>query len=292
MQNIIDISHYQTVTDWNKVKSSVDAVILKGTQGHALSSDSYLFTDKKFHEYAKACIQYNIPFGAYHFYTGTTMADAVIEADYFAKVLEPYKSRLMYAVCDAENYDNKWLLGLGRYQLSANINAFCRRMEEHGYIAVHYTNTDHIRNFIDLNSIHYPVWQAQYGNVRPTDARSNLIAWQYTEEGRVNGIKEKTDKNHGYISTAEFAIIKLGAINVIDSPNFWRSKYKDLKYLDLLFTKAAARIKKPGKVCSTLDEALTRLQTAGIVDTPDYWRNNANKFPNLTELIKKFGGAV
>lgn len=292
MQNIIDISHYQTVTDWAKVKASVDAIILKATQGHALSSKSYLFTDSKFHEYAKACIRNQIPFGAYHFFTGATLADAVKEADYFAEVLAPYRSKIMYAVCDAENYNNKWLSGLSRAQLSANINAFCRRMEEHGYAVAHYTNTDHIRNYINLNSIPYPVWQAQYGNTRPTDARGGLLAWQYTDKGKVNGIKENTDKNHGYIPAAEFAVMRLGALDVIDNPLYWRGKYKDLQYLDLLITNAAARIKKAGKPCATLDEALTRLQSAGVVNTPAYWKANAEKVTFLPNLIMKIGGAL
>lgn len=292
MQEIIDISHYQTVTDWKKLKADVDAIILKASQGHALKSNDYLFPDKTFHKYAQACVSHGIPFGAYHFFTGRTMADAVKEADYFAEVLAPYKSKIMYAVCDAENYNNKWLLGLTRAELSANISAFCRRMEEHGYIAAHYTNTDHIQSFINVNAIPYPVWQAQYGKTKPTDARGNLIAWQYTDKGKINGIREYTDRNHGYIPAPEFAIIKLGALDVLDSPKYWREGYKDLQYLDLLFVKSAARIKKAGKPCETLDVALIRMQSAGVIDTPAYWRENAVKKQYLPDLIRKLGGSV
>ena len=293
MQKIIDISHYQTVTSWSAVKSSVDAVIIKATQGHALSSNSYLFTDSKFHEYAKACVKNLIPFGAYHFFTGNTMANAVKEADHFAKQLEPYKDKLIYAVCDAENYNNKWLLGLSREQLTANINAFCRRMEQHGYVAAHYTNTDHIQNYINLKSIDYPLWQSHYGsNSKPTHGGNKLIAWQYTDEGRVNGIRENVDLNHGYIDDAEFAIMQLGARGLMNTPLYWRQNYTKLRYLDKLLISCAARIKKAGKPTATTEAAITSLHQAGIIDTPEYWRNNAAAITHLPELLRNLGGAV
>ena len=292
MQKIIDISHYQTVTDWTKVKNSVHAIILKATQGHGLTSTSYLFTDSKFHEYAKACIRHNIPFGAYHFFTGRTEKDAIEEADYFAKVLAPYKDRIMYAVCDAENYNNKWLLGLTKNQLSANITAFCRRMEKHGYYAAHYTTTDHIRSYIDIKRIPYPVWQAQYSNSRPQDAGDNLIAWQYTDKGKVSGIRENVDMNLGYIDKTAFAIMKLCAVNVIDTPAYWREHCRDVQYLDLFLYRAANKIKKAGTPCKTLDEALDKLTKAGLLNTPDHWRKKAPAVKYLTELFKKIGGSL
>ena len=292
MQKIIDISHYQTVTSWVAVKSSVDAVIIKATQGHALSSNSYLFTDSKFHEYAKACVKNLIPFGAYHFFTGDTMANAVKEADHFAKQLKPYKNLIIYAVCDAENYNNKWLLGLSREQLTVNINAFCRRMEQHGYVAAHYTNTDHIQSYIDLDAIDYPLWQAHYGGSKPTQGGNKLIAWQYTDKGRVNGICENVDMNHGYIADAEFAIMQLGARGLMNTPLYWRQNYTKLKYLDKLFVSCAARIKKAGKPTATTEAAITSLQRAGIIDTPEYWRNNAAAITHLPELLRNLGGAV
>lgn len=117
-------------------------------------------------------------------------------------------------------------------------------MEQHGYVAAHYTNTDHILSYIDLDSIDYPLWQAHYGGSKPTQGKDKLIAWQYTDKGRVNGIRENVDMNHGYIADAEFAIMQLGARGLMNTPLYWRQNYTKLKYLNKLLISCAARIKK------------------------------------------------
>lgn len=203
----IDISHYQTITDWDKLAQAVDFVILKATQGHALSSSSYNFTDSKFHEYIKELIKRGVPVGAYHFFTGRTTSEAIAEADYFCSVIAPYKDKLIYAVCDAENYGNKYLLGLTKAQLSANITAFCDRVKSNGYKAAHYTNTDHVQSYINAGSIPYPMWRAHYqSNANAEKAPfslENVIAWQYSSSGSVEGIKNATDLNYGYFELSE-----------------------------------------------------------------------------------------
>lgn len=202
---IIDISHYQNVTDWNKVKQAVDMVVIKATQGHALKSDSYLFTDRAFHDYIKAAIAVGIPIGVYHFFTGSTLAEAAAEAEYLLKVIQPYKKHIKLVACDAENYGNKYLLGLSRNELSNYISAFCRRVEMEGYKLCHYTNTDHIRSYINLGSIPYPVWQADY-ITKTKPATPNLIAWQHTDKGRIPGIANYVDLNEGYIDIPAVAV--------------------------------------------------------------------------------------
>lgn len=292
MQKIIDMAHYQTVTSWSKIANNVDAVILKATQGHALSSKSYMFPDKAFHKYAKAAIAHGIPLGVYHFFTGSTEADAVKEADYFCEVIAPYRDKIMLAVCDAENYDNKWLLGLSRKQLTDNINAFCARVKAKGYPTAHYTNVDHINSYINAKDISYPCWCASYGTRKPT--APNLIAWQYTSEGRVPGISTNVDVNHGYFSEVEFAIFKLQAAGVIDTPLYWLENYDKLKYIDELLIKAAEKIGTPRTSSPTknIGEALKRLSDAGVINTPEYWQKNHTRVKWLTELILKLGGSV
>lgn len=301
MQKIIDISHYQEVTSWAQIAKNVDAVILKATQGRGLTSNAYLFTDSKFHEFAKAAIANRIPLGAYHFFTGSTEADAVKEADYFCEVLAPYRDKLMFAVCDAENYGNRWLLGLSRSQFTANINAFCARVESHGITAVNYTNVDHINSYINARDIPYPCWCASYGSRKPTVPGGNLIAWQYTSEGRVPGISNNVDMNHGYFSDAVFAIYRLQAAGVINTPKYWYEHHSDVRYLDEFLIKAADKVKGirdaedvvPYKVGTlSFEAALGRLEAAGVVNTPEYWRANADKVKYLPELICKLGGAV
>jgi len=209
MSKVIDISHYQIVKDWNAVKADgVEMVIIKATQGHALSSNSYLFTDRTFHQYIQGAINVGLPVGAYHFFTGTTNSDAIKEADYFASVIEPYKDKLDYVFCDAENYNNKYINRLSKIQLTERINVFCDRLRDLGYKPAHYTNTDHIRSYINLSAIPYPVWQADYiTKTKPTTA--NLIAWQYTDKGVIAGITGAVDMNYGYFDIKAEPVIEI-----------------------------------------------------------------------------------
>lgn len=247
MQKIIDISKWETVTNWGSVAQSVDAVILKATQGRGLTTNTAAFVDPKFHEYAKAAIANGIPLGVYHFLTASTTAEAVKEADYFCRTIKPYSKSIMFAVCDAENYGNKWLLGLSRQQLTDVVNAFCARVEAHGYRAMHYTNVDHINSYININSIPYPCWCAAYGSKKPVLAGNKLRMWQYSDKGKVNGISDEVDMNHGYFDDTEFAIYRLQAAGVIDTPSYWIENHKKIQYLDVLLKRIADRLGKGGK---------------------------------------------
>ena len=45
----IDVSTYQGNINWSAVKADgIDFAIVKATQGHAVNSNSYLFTDRQF----------------------------------------------------------------------------------------------------------------------------------------------------------------------------------------------------------------------------------------------------
>lgn len=205
MLKIIDISRWNTVVNWDKVKADgVDMVIVKATQGHSLSSKDYLFTDSKFHSHMKGAISAGIPVGVYHFFTGNTDADALKEANYFCSVINPYKDKIVFAACDAENYNNPWLNKLSRAELTTRINTFCNRVRQNGYAPIHYTNVDHIRNYINIDQIPFPAWVASYGQTKPVTGNQRMIMWQYTDKGRVAGISGYVDMNHGYFDIDEY----------------------------------------------------------------------------------------
>ena len=205
MLKIIDISRWNTVTNWNKIKASgVDLVIIKATQGHSLTSSHHLFTDSKFHTHIQGAIAAGIPVGVYHFLTSSNDTEAIREANYFCEVISRYKDKIVFAVCDAENYNNPHLLNLDRIDLTCRINTFCNRVREHGYRVIHYTNVDHIRNFINLDQIPFPVWVASYGQTKPVVAGQKMMIWQYTDKGRVAGISGNVDMNHGYFELDDY----------------------------------------------------------------------------------------
>ena len=114
------------------------------------------------------------------------------------------------------------------------IKAFCGELEKNGYLAGLYCSTYYLNNFVSNNVAgKYPLWVAQY-NYRCTytankygiwqyssEGRVNGISeygiWQYSSEGRVNGINGNVDMNYCY--TDYPTIVKNGGYNDYKKPN-------------------------------------------------------------------------
>lgn len=113
----------------------------------------------------------------------------------------------------------------------------------------------------------------------------------------INGIQNKNLIRVGqviYLTEAAAAVAKLAKLGVINSPDYWQKAAASgqVKYLDILLVKAAAKIKKAGPRSSTVANAVGALVSAGVIDTPDYWLTNYGTFPSLGELLCAMGGAV
>lgn len=286
----VDISHYNKISSYPALSKAADFAIVKATQGHALSSTHYLFVDSAFHATMKGCIAAKLPVGCYHFFTAESVAEAVKEADFFCDAIEPYKDHILYAVCDCENYGgNKWIQGISHAELTKRINAFLAEVDRRGYRAAHYTNIDHINNYIRLQDIPYPVWVADYRQGAKKPCYDNVIAWQYTEQGKMDGITGTVDLNEGYFPGLA-AIYRLHSWGVINSPAYWADKYGRISYLGELLEGCAAHITAKGaRLCDT-EEALASLVSQGMINTPGYWRQHMGDVAHLSELLCALGG--
>jgi len=208
----IDVSNYNRQINYAAAKiAGIRFAMVKASQGHSLYKDHYLFADSSFGYHVSGFTKVGIPVGAYHFFTASNMEEVYKEADFFLETVEPYRDSIsLYLACDAENYNNKYLQGLSRSELSTLIDTFCSRVEAAGFKACHYTNTDHIRSYIDISKISFPVWQAHYisgGAVKkPTDAGEKLAIHQYTGSGQLPGVAGQYDLNFGYAPLARLII--------------------------------------------------------------------------------------
>lgn len=210
----IDVSTLNGDLNFLAVKyAGVRFAMVKASQGHSLySGNAYLFEDRRFARNVLGFHKVGIPVGAYHFFTASTLDEAYREADFFIKTVAPYRDKIsLYLACDAEAYaNNPYIYKLDKAQLTSLINAFCDRVSAAGFHACHYTNTDHIRNRIDLDKIPHPVWQAHYGKssngTPPPDAGTKLAVHQYTDSGQLPGVTGQFDLNFGYAPLARLII--------------------------------------------------------------------------------------
>ena len=85
--------------------------------------------------------------------------------------------------------------GLSTKTLCAAANRFCEIIADAGYSPMIYFNTYAGYIKYDLSKIvQYPFWFAQYDVSAPT-FYYDFDMWQYTDKGKVDGIKENVDVN-------------------------------------------------------------------------------------------------
>ena len=76
------------------------------------------------------------------------------------------------------------------------VKAFCERVKSQGYTPMIYASTDWLNNHLDMNSLPYDVWVAQWSN--KVTYGGTYSCWQYTSSGRVDGIRGNVDMDIWY----------------------------------------------------------------------------------------------
>lgn len=96
------------------------------------------------------------------------------------------------------------------------------------------------------------------------------------------------------VTGADAALVKLAALGVINSPDYWAQVVHSgkVQYLDILLEKAAEKITKAGTRTATVNDGVAALVRAGVVNSPEYWLQNSGKVASLDLLLCALGGAV
>lgn len=203
LTNGIDVSKWQgTNIDWQAVKASgVDYVILRAGYGRIIDQKDPTFEAN--YAGAKAA---GLDVGVYWYSYAMTNSEAEAEA---TVCLEAIKGkRLEYPVYyDIEEAKQ---LARGRTVVSNMAEAFCKRLEAAGYFAGIYMSaspaTTHLTAFAKTR---FALWLADWsGDLSYTGA---VGMWQYTDKGKVDGIKGAVDLNRCYLDYP--AIIKRNGLN-------------------------------------------------------------------------------
>lgn len=189
----IDVSSYQKEIDWNKVlQSGMKFAIIK-----IIRKD--LNVDKQFENNWNGATKYGIPIqGVYNYSYATTVAKAKIDAK---RVLAVLNGRKTMVWLDVEDDCQK---GLGK-NLITIINAYGKVITDAGLPFGVYTGHSFYNSYIKpYGGVNYPLWIARYGtnngkmNVKYQPQIHNMIGWQYTSQGRVDGIAGDVDMDVWY----------------------------------------------------------------------------------------------
>ena len=201
----IDVSSYQGVVDWNKVKAAgVKFAILK-----VIRRD--LNPDKQFENNWNGCKSAGVPIqGVYNYSYATTVEKATSDAE---KVIQVLNGRKTFVWLDVEDNCQK---NLGETLINI-INAYKAKIEATGCSFGVYTGLSFYGSYIKQYSdkVNCPFWIARYpskANMSVTDnpdaskkpvINHELYGWQYASTGQVPGIVGNVDMNDYYKAIEE-----------------------------------------------------------------------------------------
>jgi len=189
----IDISHYQTVTDWNKVKADgIKFFYQKATDGTN-------YTDPTMDSHFRGGTSVGLAGGFYHFQRFHDDNSALAEAKYFVNKIRKYNFTLPPAL-DLETSS----FSSASAMLSA-AKTFCRYVEKELGSCIVYMPLEKYRAIKSITS-EFGFWFAYpSSNIGGGLRLSNLYAWQHSWKGRVNGISGDVDLDY---AGGNFFIVK------------------------------------------------------------------------------------
>ncbi|MGI6095580.1 MAG: GH25 family lysozyme [Lachnospiraceae bacterium] len=189
-QQGIDVSHHQGTIDWTKVKQDgVEFAMIRA--GYGKNN-----TDRYWERNAAGCQGQNIALGVYWFSYAYTTQMARQEARYCIEKAAKWK--VSYPLCFDLEYDTIRFarengVTIGRELATEMVRAFCEEVQANGYIPMYYSNLDYLNRMFDR--LPYSLWYARYTQ---QPMRDDMAIWQYTAQGRVNGIQGNVDRDISY----------------------------------------------------------------------------------------------
>lgn len=199
----IDVSYWQGIIDWAKVKAAgISFAIIK-----AGGSDDGFYTDSKWETNYKGAKANGIAVGAYYF-VGPKCVNAAAgkaDAERFIQLLKG--KQFEYPVF----MDNEAQPVSAKTGITEASIAFCETMEAAGYFVGIYGSTySGFRDRMDDSKLTaYTHWVAQYASKCTYSGKYGI--WQYSSKGRVNGISGNVDMDLSYVDYP--SAIKGGGFN-------------------------------------------------------------------------------
>lgn len=186
MGHIVDLSKHQGDIDFAKLSKQVDLAIIRVQYGSTT-------VDSKYKEYVAGCKKHGIPFGHYAYARFVNVNDAKVEAkDFLARA----DKDALFLVVDVEEVTTR-----DKNDLVPATQAFIDYLNENGDKKVglytgHSFYNDHGMNRVKADFLWIPRYPAN-DNGQPTGQKPSMKTdiWQYSQCGKVDGIKGYVDLN-------------------------------------------------------------------------------------------------
>ncbi|MEG1846535.1 MAG: glycoside hydrolase family 25 protein, partial [Oscillospiraceae bacterium] len=211
----IDVSTHNGNINWQKVKASgIDyAIIRVGFRGYGTDTskgEGVALIDRNFDQNMNGAIAAGIDVGIYFYSQAITIEEAIEEASIAIKYSNKYK--LTYPIYfDTEFTPTNREGRADKLTAEERTNiaiAFCETVKNSGYKSGIYASKSFFDDQLQFSRISsYNIWVAHYTS-KITDFKHPYKMWQYTSQGRVDGIVGKNLDNPNVdlnISTFDYA---------------------------------------------------------------------------------------
>lgn len=184
----MDVSHHQGNIDFNaashmeKGGDSIAFVYIKATEGED-------FVDSKYDANAEGFAKFKMNYGFYHFFQPES--SALKQAHFYSDIVKGYNFKLI-PVLDVEKKGDRT-----KKQLVDSINVFLKEVEKLlDTRPMVYTYLSFYNDYLKGSSIQNELlWMAAYSYDDSFMENDNVIIWQFSEVGTVNGISTHVDLN-------------------------------------------------------------------------------------------------
>lgn len=199
----IDVSEHNKTIDFNKVKADgIDFVYVRvGYTGYTKSKFSLNF-DPYYQTNIANALAAGLQVGVYWYSQALNESEASQEADMLLNAIAGYNVTLpvvddyeFAGVGDSGRLDSA---NLSKDQMTANSLAFINTVAQRGYVPCLYANKSFLENRVNASQIAQvaKIWLAHYNTV--TGYAGDYEYWQFTSDGKVDGISGRVDMNVWY----------------------------------------------------------------------------------------------
>jgi lysozyme len=183
----IDVSKYQQVIDWERVRD-MEVNDIRITFGFIKATEGIGNRDPRFRQNWRRTKDAGITRGAYHFFLATKSGK--LQAENFISSVELAKGDLPPVLDVEQTY------GVTGAKLRERVKEWLVVVENYyGIRPIIYTSADFYKQYLKDEFDDYPLWVAHYLRKDRPRIHRPWQFWQHSEQGRVNGILHKVDFN-------------------------------------------------------------------------------------------------
>ena len=189
----IDVSTYQKKINWKKVKKSgIRFVMIR--VGYRSTDTGKIYKDKKFEKHYKGAKKAGLDIGVYFFSQAVNRKEATEEAKFVLKNIRNKKITYPVAFDMEDTHDKDRHEDLSRKKRTLVADVFCQIIKNNGFVPIIYGYPNWVYKKIDYTKLtKYDMWLAHYTEYSAYPF--HYLIWQYTERGKVPGIKGKVDRD-------------------------------------------------------------------------------------------------